>query len=79
MIIDFKIIVIDFIKLIKFIGAISFHVFKGSEASERPENQSNKKLLLYDKFKDLFHKSNIEQIHNMTGINLNMIQRRNKT
>ena len=45
MIIDFKIIVIDFIKLIKFIRAISFHVFKGSEASELPENQSNKKLL----------------------------------
>ena len=46
MIIDFKIIVIDFIKLIKFIGVISFHVFKGSEASELPENQSNKKLLV---------------------------------
>ena len=35
----------DFIELIKFIGAIRFHVFKGSEASELPENQSNKNLL----------------------------------
>ena len=69
----------DFIELIKFIGAIRFHVFKGSEASEPPENQSNKKLLSQDKFKDLFHKSNVEQIRNMIGIILNMIQRRNKT
>ena len=38
-------IVIDFIELIKFIGAIRLHVFKGSEASELPENQSNKKLI----------------------------------
>ena len=33
-------IVIDFIELIKFIGAMCFHVFKGSEASELPESQS---------------------------------------
>ena len=70
----------DFIELIKFIGAIRFHVFKGSEASELPENQSNKQLLSQDKFsQDLFHKANIEQIRNMFGIILNMIQRRNKT
>ena len=43
MVINFKIIVNDFIELMKFIGAIRFHVFKGSEASELPENQSNKK------------------------------------
>ena len=59
----------DFIELIKFIGAIRFHVFKGSEASELPENQSNKQLLSQDKFsQDLFHKANIEQIRNMIGI-----------
>ena len=60
-------------------GAICFHVFKGSEASELPESQSNKKILLSDKFKDLFHKSNIEQIRNMIDIMLDVIQWRNKT
>ena len=69
----------DFTELIKFTGAIRFHVFMGSEASELPENQSNKNLLSYDKSKDLFYKSNIEQIRNMIGIILHMIRRRNKT
>ena len=42
MIIDFKIIVIDFIKLIKFIRAISFHIFKAVKHQNFPKTSLTK-------------------------------------